>query len=371
MAEGKSVPGGGSRPPAGRDATRLESADEIRRALAGQPAPTVMENVAGHGNRTSTRLESAEEIRRALAGQPPPTTEPPADNWRTRIETAEEIRKALAAQERPATLLEKPQAEAKGPADSVRKAAVSPEEAALPPTAVDAVPFRPVRRPPLAVLTICDDGASDGEVVRLRGERTIIGRSDGDVRILHDVMMSTRHAEIVREADHNGWRWLLADLQSTNGTFVRVKRLPFKHGCEFLVGSTLLRFEDAALNLPSAALETAASLPTKTQGWQAFSPTDLKASLVQVQPQGLGKRFFLDAAEQWLGREANQAAIALTGDVQVDARHAKVVRDARGNWSIEDGGSRNGLWMRVARHTIDADCEFQLGEQRFVLRVAG
>src|SRR4029077_17368077 len=106
--------------------------------------------------------------------------------------------------------------------------------------------------------------------------------ADGDVRIPHDNMMSTRHAEIVREADQNGWRFVLADLQSTNGTYVRHSRVPFKHGNEILVGSTVLRFEDATLNLPSAAVATGGggSLPTKTQGWQSLAATDLKASLV-------------------------------------------------------------------------------------------
>src|SRR5262245_8973242 len=53
----------------------------------------------------------------------------------------------------------------------------------------DAVPAeRPRDRPPMALLCILDDGKADGEWVRLRGDRCLIGRTEGDVRIPHDGM---------------------------------------------------------------------------------------------------------------------------------------------------------------------------------------
>ena len=110
-------------------------------------------------------------------------------------------------------------------------------------------------------------------------------------------------------------------------------------------------------------------MPTKTQGWQTLKPTDLKASLVLVQPDGLGKRFFLEAAEQWLGRDA--VPISLSEDVLIDPRHARVVRDAKGGWSIVDADSRNGVWLRIDRYVLEGTCAFQLGEQRFVFQVNG
>ncbi len=350
---------------------------------------------SGAGSPEATRLESAEELRRAVAAQLLGTAievnalaDAGSGAQGTRVETVDEIRKANAA-ERPATVKEKAlsRAEAKPDAKPQAARALSPKPdsstrlesveeirkvvAGMKMSAADAVPFRPARRPPAAVLTICDDGASEGEQVRQRGDRLIIGRGEGDVRIPHDGMMSSLHAEIVREADQGGWRWTLVDLKSTNGTYVRVAHVPLKHGTEILVGSTVLRFEDAALNLPGATPDADAGgkLPTKTQGWQTLAPTDLKASLVQVLQQGLGKRFFLDVAEQWIGRDASQAAIGLADDVQLNPRHAKVCKDAKGHWSIADAGSLNGVWLRIERHAIDATCEFQLGEQRFAVRV--
>lgn len=309
----------GSRP----EATRLESVDELRRALA--PSATVLENPVG-----GARLESpAERVATARTGT---VLEKLAGPTATRLESADEIRKARAA-------------------------------------SVDSALFRPVRRPPMAMLVVLDDGARDGEVVRLRADATAIGRTEGDVVIPHDGMMSARHAEIVREPDADGWRWAIVDLNSRNGVFVRVPATPVRHRSEVLVGGTLLRFEDAALNLPGALPEGPATVPTKTQGWQALKPTDLKPSLVVVSPDGAEEaetRFFLDAKEHMLGRDP--AGFVVADDLLLDARHARIVRDASGGWSIVDAGSRNGLWLRVERHVLEEGTEFQLGEQRFVFR---
>lgn len=319
--------------PAAPEPTRLESAESMRRASSAPPTGTVMEKAPAAP--AGTRLESVEDIRRA-AERPPAAVENAPLRNATRLESADEVRNALG---RTPTSIE----------------------------AAPSVPFRPARRPPQALLTICDDGATNGEIVRLRGDRTLIGRSEGDVRIPHDAMMSSRHAEIVRDGEPGGWRWTLIDGQSKNGTFVRVASAPLKHGTEILIGSTVLRFEDAALNLPGAVPEGAGSMPTKTQGWATLKPTDLKASLVRIQDAAVGVRYFLDAAEQWLGR--NAVAIALTDDVQVDPRHARIVKDAKGAWSIIDADSKNGVWLRVERRVVDGACEFQLGEQRFQLTV--
>src|SRR5688572_21012439 len=88
----------------------------------------------------------------------------------TRLETVDEIRRTHAQ----------------------RKAT---KEAAVPTTLV---PFRPVRRPPMASLCIVDDASDDGEWVRIRDGACVLGRSEGNVIIPHDGMMSSKHAEITR-----------------------------------------------------------------------------------------------------------------------------------------------------------------------------
>src|SRR4051812_2229801 len=79
---------------------------------------------------------------------------------------------------------------------------------------------RPLQRPPVALLCVIDDGKADGEWLRLRADRHVLGRVDGDVRVPHDALMSAAHAELVREKAKRGYQWALNDLGSTNGTWV-------------------------------------------------------------------------------------------------------------------------------------------------------
>ena len=52
----------------------------------------------------------------------------------------------------------------------------------------------------------------------------MIGRTEGDVLIPHDDMISGQHAELTRRQEPGRCRWHLADLNSRNGTYVRVGR---------------------------------------------------------------------------------------------------------------------------------------------------
>ena len=109
----------------------------------------------------------------------------------------------------------------------------------------DTARFQPVQRPGIATLVIFDDGDDEGEVVRIRRESFIIGRVQGDLVIPHDGNMSGKHAEIVRRLEGGRWHWYLHDLQSTNGTFVRVAGGILRDGQEMLIGGTCYRFESA------------------------------------------------------------------------------------------------------------------------------
>jgi pSer/pThr/pTyr-binding forkhead associated (FHA) protein len=262
----------------------------------------------------------------------------PAENWLvedTRLESVEDIRQATAAEA----------------------------------GAQETVTFRPVRRPPLALLGILDDGREDGEWVRLRGDRLVIGRNEGDVVIPHDGMMSARHAELKREMTSSGAHWVLTDLQSTNGTFVRVNRTVLKHGQELILGGSRYRFDFPAA-VQSAPAPAPSEQPPTTQGWQAVSATDLLPSLVEVLPGGgAGQRFFLNQQDHYLGRSAAYASVVVERDLLLSPRHARIRRDSRNRWLLENAGSRNGIWLRISHLTLDASCQFQLGEQRFLFKL--
>jgi pSer/pThr/pTyr-binding forkhead associated (FHA) protein len=289
---------------------------------------------------------------------PPPANRPPAPVEGTRLESDEEIRQALQA--RRARLEAQARAKAQG-ATGTAPAAV--------PVEVEGQAERPVIRPPLALLCVLDDGRADGEWVRLRADVTVIGRTEGDVRIPHDAAISGQHAQLVRQRCPQGYRWALVDLRSTNGTFVRIGSTILRNENEWIIGSGRYRFEAGAP--PAPAVDAPGAPPQTTQAWSGAVPVrSLVPSLVEMSPAGPVNRVALTLPEYWIGRDAKTCAIARPDDVLVNARHARLYRDPKGQWHIENNKSLNGLWLRIMEPMpLGTACQFRVGEQRFIFRV--
>ncbi len=231
--------------------------------------------------------------------------------------------------------------------------------------------FRPVERPTMALLTVFDDGDDAGELIRIRASTFMIGRVEGDLVIPHDGGISGRHAELSRRIEGSQSRWYLRDLQSTNGTFVRAATVILLADQEVLIGRGRFRFDAAA----ALAVPEPAAVPgplNATRKLQGLSPGDLAAlgrpSLVEMTPRGEGRRYVLGEPEVWIGRDPNQCTIVLN-DATVDPRHARVHRDAKGRWVLENARSTNGLWVRVQEILLDRGGQFQCGEQRFAIKI--
>jgi pSer/pThr/pTyr-binding forkhead associated (FHA) protein len=223
--------------------------------------------------------------------------------------------------------------------DPQRLAGLGRPAAAQPLPQSDATAFRPTVRGPMALLRIVDDGSEDGELVRIRQERCVIGRSDGDVVIPHDISMSPRHAAIERLGD-SGWR--LCDLDSAGGTFARVTTARLRDGTMLQVGRTRLRFQAVDL----------------TEAW-----------LIEDRPDRPGVRHECHAPATSLGRAGCGCGIGLD-DPFVSPIHATVHRTHRG-WTIDNTGM-NGLWVRIeAPVRLAAPSQFLCGEQRFVFMPCG
>ncbi len=230
----------------------------------------------------------------------------------------------------------------------------------------DARPFRPVHRPPMGLLVVVDDGRDDGERIRVRGDAFTIGRTEGDLVIAFDRMMSGKHARLTREFVQDRFRWYLNDLQSSNGTFVRAKSALLAHDQEFMVGSTRFRFNAAQ----QGSLIQASTAPqdSRTQGWQSVKPTDLIPSLVELRPDGqVGAPNFINQDSIVIGRAANCQIVV--NDPMVSVQHARLSKDNRDRWVLENMGAVNGLWVRMPRIAIDRMGQFLLGEQRFIFMV--
>jgi pSer/pThr/pTyr-binding forkhead associated (FHA) protein len=262
----------------------------------------------------------------------------------TRLESVKEIRKAIRARRTP------PAGELSGDADTA--------------------PFRPSRRPQTALLCIVDDGRSDGEWLRLRGETYVIGRTEGEIRIPHDTMISGRHAELSRRVENGSYRWYLTDLESTNGTYVRVSDAILKHNQELLIGSRRYRFEAQGPYVAQSEEPTPARLgQTGTSAWPEIPSGKVGAFLVELTLKGEGERFQLKEEENWIGRRAGRCNILITDDRLVSPRHARIYQDSKTRWHVENGKTLNGTWLRIDTMALDSACQFQLGEQRFNLKV--
>ncbi len=177
----------------------------------------------------------------------------PVEHSGTLIETDDEIRQALLSEHK-GTL---PQ---QGPASAgIARPA---------PAAGSAAAFRPTVRPPIALLTVFDDGKTTGEVVRIRSHRFIIGRTEGDFCIPLDNRMSARHVEITHQVVGGLHRWVVTDLQSTHGMFVRVSRTVLADKAECLVGNGRYRF-DAPVVDAGPTIDQMAGQPGfgATHGW--------------------------------------------------------------------------------------------------------
>ena len=241
--------------------------------------------------------------------------------------------------------------------EPARPAAASPDDGSQ--------PFRPMARPPMLVVCILDQGRDGGEFHRVRGDRALIGRAEGDLLIPHDPGISGQHAELVRLDSGGRLRWWLQDLNSRNGTFARCNEAPLEHEQELIVGMRRFRFEmaGAAPQAPASGINT--------QDWQAVTPADLAKlvpSLVELTPAGTGTRTPLATTEHWIGNDPG-CTVVIADDPFVGRRHAKIVRTPQGRCRIEDGPSRNGTWLRIRRIPIDTTAEFQMGEQRFAVKV--
>ena len=72
--------------------------------------------------------------------------------------------------------------------------------------------------------------------------------------------------------------------------------------------------------------------------------------------------------EYWIGTDPT-CTICRSDDPFCEPRHARVFRGSKGGWGIEHNKTQNGLWLRMPQVSVDSMIQFQIGEQRFRLKV--
>lgn len=230
-------------------------------------------------------------------------------------------------------------------------------------------PFRPVNRPPMAVLVVVDDGGTTGCTVRLLKECTTIGREGTDVEVPHDGLISRLHAAVLRKRDGGRYRWYLEDRDSSNGTFVRVAKTRLRQDQEFLLGSRRFRYLQGSDRV-STEENDEQSASMATQMWKAVSQEQLESAiprLVEQRPDGSDGEVILFDREQVVIGNGQHLADRIE-DPFMDSEHAQASRTRRGHWVIDDLKSLNGLWIKVSGIELVSRCEFQVGEQRILFQ---
>ncbi len=229
--------------------------------------------------------------------------------------------------------------------------------------------FRPTARPPIAMLTVFDDGRMDGEVIRIRSPRFVIGRTEGDLRIPIDARMSSRHIEITLQTVGGLHRWVVTDLQSTHGMFVRVHRTPLTDKAEILVGNGRYRFDAGQTDANATSAYVAGALATgATQGWDEGANSFRPPALTELLGNEIGNRLVLAKPEYWIGTDPT-CSVCRPDDPFCEPRHVRLYRDRKGGWLAEHHKTQNGLWLRMPQITVEATVHFQAGEQRFQIKI--
>lgn len=222
---------------------------------------------------------------------------------------------------------------------TVAEALPSPD----PPAACEAAPWRPGRRPPMALLHVVDDGRDSGETIRLRDDTLVVGRTTGGVSIPHDPFLAINHARLDRLP---GGGWLLTDQGSADGTWVRVMTAKLRSGTRLQIGGTRLVFRRGA------------------DGSAEFAAADRDSQPILLPCPS--PPFLVGRAGAWPEGTDLGLPILRLDDPFVSPIHAEVIA-GRSTWKIVNRGL-NGLWVRIeAPVRLDAAAQFQCGDQRFVL----
>ena len=189
------------------------------------------------------------------------------------------------------------------------------------------------------LVVILEDG-TDGSVLDLSPETTIIGREGADINFPHDDFLARHHAEFYYE---NGGLHL-RPLESTNGVFVQVhQEVELDNGDVFRIGQQLLNFEILAV--------VASELEAEPRG-QAIPlgspiPEGAWGRLGQlIAPETMGSVYLLGGSEVYLGRERGD--ITFPGDGFVSGLHAQISQRT-GRCFLKDLGSSNGTYLRLTR----------------------
>lgn len=216
------------------------------------------------------------------------------------------------------------------------------------------------------------NGSSEGQIVKLRRDATIIGRDKGNVVIIDDTEASSTHCQIQKI----GSDYHVFDMNSTNGTFVngdRVVKAKLKPGDILTVGKTEFRFDlaqEAKLRNVMTAYQTASG---GEEAKATFVGTVIEQEIAADKLMGIGiDIFYSDMSSEnvvlpqrilYIGRSSPFGKF--DRDPEISRKHMLVKLNDHGEIFIEDQGSTNGVFLNGKRitgmHKVSKADEVQIG----------
>lgn len=216
-------------------------------------------------------------------------------------------------------------------------------------------------------LVVIEADGSEGMTFALADRPLDIGRTEGDILVKEDPYVSPRHARLVPD----GGRWLVRDLASTNGVYLRVKKPCLLQDADLLLlGQEVLQFQ--LVSEPEKGLGHATQHGTLLFG----SPiTSRSARLCQRTVEGITRDvYYLHRDETVIGRETGD--IVFTADPFLSRRHAMIRRSlarkdagragSRWDFTLTDLDSSNGTFVAIRGEVVLSHGDFvRVGQHLF------
>jgi ABC-type multidrug transport system ATPase subunit/pSer/pThr/pTyr-binding forkhead associated (FHA) protein len=190
-----------------------------------------------------------------------------------------------------------------------------------------------------------------------------IGRDPAAAIVLTDRRVSWRHAELRVEED----TWVLADLDSTNGSFLGLRR----SGRIEISADSVIRLgnaQDGPVLRCTPQLPTMVSrlAPPSWDGPQQIGPNEAGHLRVDLSPTA---RVALPVERMSIGRTPDNDLVL--SDLEVSRHHAELRKLATGGYEIVDLESHNGIFVngsRVSSHALTESDLVGIGRWTFRLR---
>ena len=149
-------------------------------------------------------------------------------------------------------------------------------------------------------------------------------------------------------------RWVITDLQSTHGLFVRLTRTNLADKAEILVGNGRYRFDaPQADSGQTADYSTPESARGATQGWEEGPSPFRPPALTELLGKEIGNRILLVKPEYWIGTDPS-CPICRPDDPFCEPRHVRLYRGPGGTGTPSTTARRRtGFGCGCPQITVD------------------